>query len=68
VVFSGKLIQRSSDLNYSADFVSDIDFANQPFKPLIVSAEGIDVYVMGSNLETFGSVSDTRQDSFLSLS
>lgn len=35
-------------------FVSDIDFANQPFRPLPVSAEGTDLYVMGTGQEAFG--------------
>jgi hypothetical protein len=41
-------------LKILADFVSDIDFANQPFKPLSVSAEGVDLHVMGTNVEAFG--------------
>jgi hypothetical protein len=35
-------------------FVSDIDLANRPFSPLSVSAEGIDLYVMGADREAFG--------------
>lgn len=37
-----------------AGFVADIDFANQPFKPLDVSANETDLYVMGSCGEAFG--------------
>jgi hypothetical protein len=41
-------------LMYLSRFVSDIDFANQPFEPLRVSAEGTDLYAMGSGREAFG--------------
>ncbi len=41
-------------LKILAEFVSDIDLANQPFKPLTVSAEGADLYVMGTNNDAFG--------------
>jgi hypothetical protein len=35
-------------------FVADIDFANQAYKPLVVSANGSDLYVMGSSTDAFG--------------
>lgn len=41
-------------LKYLSRFVSGIDFANRPFKPLQVSAEGADLYVMGTGSEAFG--------------
>ena len=37
-----------------AGFVSDIDLANQPYKPLKVSSEGVDLYVMGTRNHAFG--------------
>ena len=41
-------------LKFLAEFVADIDFANQPYKPLTVAAEGADLYVMGTNRDAFG--------------
>lgn len=41
-------------LKVLAGFVADIDFANQPYKPMKVSADGSDLYVMGTPIEAFG--------------
>ena len=35
-------------------FVSNIDLANRPFSPLSVTAEGADLYAMGTGEEAFG--------------
>jgi len=37
-----------------AGFVTDIDLANKPYNPLAVSADGIDLFVMGTGKEAFG--------------
>jgi hypothetical protein len=37
-----------------AVFVRDLDLGNKPFKPLSTSADGIDLYVMGTGDEAFG--------------
>jgi len=41
-------------LKILSEFVSDIDVANKPFKPLQMSAEGLDIYSMGTQNEAFG--------------
>ena len=41
-------------LKVLSGFVSGIDLANQPYKPLEVSAEGVDLYVMGTSHDAFG--------------
>ncbi|NQU87615.1 MAG: DUF5060 domain-containing protein [Mariniphaga sp.] len=41
-------------LMYLSDFVADIDFANLPYKPLKVSANGSDLYVIGTENDAFG--------------
>lgn len=41
-------------LQILAEFVEDIDFANLPYKPVAASAEGADIYVMGTGKEAFG--------------
>ena len=37
-----------------AGFVSRIDLANRPYRPLKASAEGADLYVMGTTTDAFG--------------
>jgi len=50
-------------LGFLEDFVSDIDLANKPYEPITVSAEGIDIYVMGTGRDAFGWCrSFTRKD------
>ena len=41
-------------LQILAGFVSDMDLANQPYEPLTVSANGVDLYVMGTTNDAFG--------------
>ncbi len=41
-------------LKVLAGFVAEIDFANLPWAPLEVAAEGADLYVMGAGTEAFG--------------
>ena len=41
-------------LQYLANFVSDIDFANLPYQPVTARAEKTDVYVMDSGDHAFG--------------
>ncbi|MCF8335034.1 MAG: DUF5060 domain-containing protein [Bacteroidales bacterium] len=41
-------------LKILAGFVSDIDLANKPYRPLKVSANGVDLYVMGTGKNAFG--------------
>jgi hypothetical protein len=49
-------------LKILAGFVSDIDLANNPYKPLIVSAEGVDLFVMGTGNDAFGWGRSYEQD------
>jgi hypothetical protein len=49
-------------LKFLAGFVADIDMANQLYKPLEVSAEGADLYVMGTSKEAFGWGRSYEQD------
>ena len=41
-------------LQILAGFASDMDLANQPYEPLTVSANGVDLYVMGTTNDAFG--------------
>ncbi len=41
-------------LKIHAGFVSDINLANEPFKPLPVTAKGVDLYAMGTKTTAFG--------------
>jgi hypothetical protein len=41
-------------LRILAGFVGGIDFANRPYQPLSVSAEGADLYMMGTGNDAFG--------------
>lgn len=41
-------------LQILAGFVTDIDFANLPYEPLAGSANGVDLYVMGTPEDAFG--------------
>lgn len=41
-------------LEVLAGFVADLDLANHPYGPLKVSAEGADLYVMGTSKDAFG--------------
>ena len=41
-------------LQILAEFVADIDFANLPFEPLKLAANGVDLYAMGTATEAFG--------------
>ena len=41
-------------LKILAGFVSGIDLANRPYRPLTVSAAGADLYVMGTRNDAFG--------------
>ncbi len=41
-------------LKHLSDFVSGIDFANLPYEPMRVDAEGLDIYVMDAGDEAFG--------------
>jgi hypothetical protein len=41
-------------LQFLSQFVSDIDFANLPYKPVKATAAGTDVYVMDSGNHAFG--------------
>lgn len=41
-------------LKVLAGFVSGIDVANKPYRPLVVSAGGADLYVMGAGDDAFG--------------
>ncbi|RPI42255.1 MAG: DUF5060 domain-containing protein, partial [Bacteroidetes bacterium] len=41
-------------LKILSGFVSEIDFANRPYRPLEASASGTDLYVMGTSCDAFG--------------
>jgi len=41
-------------LSHLSQFVSDIDFANLPYKPAEVKAEGADIYIMDAGDKAFG--------------
>lgn len=41
-------------LKHLSEFVSDIDFANLPYKPVLAEASNADVYVMDSGDQAFG--------------
>jgi len=41
-------------IKYISAFVSDIDFANLPYKPVPANAEGTDIYIMDAGDKTFG--------------
>ena len=41
-------------LQILAGFVADMDLANRPYKPLTVSANGVDLYAMGTSNDAFG--------------
>jgi hypothetical protein len=41
-------------LSYLADFVKDIDFANQPYAPVSVGIEGVDAFAMACADAGFG--------------
>ncbi len=49
-------------LKYLRRFTGYIDFANLPFEPAAVSAEGADVYVMDAGSEAFGWVRNYSKD------
>jgi hypothetical protein len=41
-------------LSYLADFVKDIDFANKPYTPVLVSGEGVDAFALACGDHAFG--------------
>jgi hypothetical protein len=41
-------------LKHLSEFVSDIDFANLPFKPAVAKADDADVYILDSGDKAFG--------------
>ncbi|HKJ80077.1 MAG TPA: DUF5060 domain-containing protein, partial [Prolixibacteraceae bacterium] len=54
-------------LSYLAGFVSDIDFANLPYKPVQAKANGTDVFVMDSGNHAFGWVRTLKADDLSGL-
>jgi hypothetical protein len=41
-------------LSHLSEFVSDIDFANLPYKPVEIKAEGSDIFTMDAGDKAFG--------------